>query len=112
MASGRGTCGRSPPEALTMDRPTDPSLMSRRTWLHASALIGLYAGVARATGATALAHGEPAADAIVIDAGLPGAASLTRSAEAQARVEVLRDDLAELFYGRLVPAWRARGVRG
>ena len=63
-----------------MDRPTDPSLMSRRTWLQASALIGLYAGVARATGATALAHGEPAADAIVIDAGLPGTASLTRSA--------------------------------
>jgi hypothetical protein len=37
---------------------------------------------------------------------------LARGARTQARVEMLGDDIAELFYGRLGPAWRERGVRG
>jgi hypothetical protein len=95
-----------------MDTPVDSTLLTRRAWLQGSALLALVA--CAATGARALApslSGLPA-DALVIDAGLPDATTLARGAGSHARVEMLGDDLGELFYGRLAPAWRERGVRG
>jgi hypothetical protein len=86
--------------------------LTRRSCLQGSALIALYAWAAGGARAAAQALGTPPVDAIVIDAGLPDAAILARDAWTEARVELLSDDLAELFYGRLVPGWRVRGVRG
>ena len=87
-------------------------MLTRRSWLQGSALITLYAWAAGGGRAAASALGRLPADAIVIDAGLADATALAHGAAAQGRVEMLDDDLADLFYGRLVPAWRERGVRG
>lgn len=86
---------------------------SRRLCLQkGSALIGLAACMS--TGARALARppDRASADIIVIDSALPGAADWAGDAASRGRVEVLSDDLAALFCGRLVPAWRRGGVRG
>lgn len=90
----------------------DPTL-TRRSWLTSSALMALY--VWTSTGARGLAPKTLSAlrvDAIIIDAGLPESATLARGARSQVRVEMLDDDVAELFYGRLGSTWRERGVRG
>jgi hypothetical protein len=96
---------------MDLQSPTAATL-TRRSWLQGSALIALYAWAAGGARAAAQALGKPPVDAIVIDAGLPEAATLARAAWTGARVEMLADDPAELFYGRLVPGWRERGVRG
>jgi len=95
-----------------MSTPLDAAKLTRRSWLQGSALIALYAWTP--AGARVLAPAPPGvyADAIVIDAALPGARALAHEAQALARVEMLADDVAELFYGRLAPAWRDHGVRG
>jgi len=95
-----------------MDTQFAAATLTRRSCLQGSALIALYAWAATGARAVAPTLGGLPVDAIVIDAGLPEAATLVRDAGSQARVEMLGDDLAELFYGRLVPAWRERGVRG
>jgi hypothetical protein len=95
-----------------MDTQTDSNRLTRRTWLQGTALVALYAWAAAGARAAAPALGNLHADAIVIDAGLPEATSLARGARTQAHVEMLDDDVAELFYGRLSPIWRERGVRG
>lgn len=89
-----------------------PATLTRRSCLQGSALIALYAWAATGARAVAPALGGLPVDAIVIDAGLPEAATLRRGAQSQARVQMLDDDVAELFYGRLGPAWREHGVRG
>jgi hypothetical protein len=85
--------------------------LTRRSWLQGSALIALYAWAGGARAAARALRMTPV-DAIVIDSSLPEAATLARDARTEARVEMLGDDLAELFYGRLVPGWRERGVLG
>ena len=95
-----------------MDAQPAAATLTRRSWLQGSALIALYAWASTGARAVAPALAVLPTDALVIDAGLPEATTLARDAGAQARVEMLGDDLAELFYGRLVPAWRKRGVRG
>lgn len=95
-----------------MDAQFSASMLTRRTWLQGSSLIALYAWAAGGARGAVPALGGLPADAIIVDAGLAEASTLAHGAEAQARVEMLGDDVAELFYGRLVPAWRERGVRG
>ncbi len=85
---------------------------TRRSCLKGSALLALYAWAATGPRAMGVSLSGLSASAIVIDTGLPDAAVLAGRAGAQARVEMLGDDVAELFYGRLVPLWRADGVRG
>ena len=89
------------------------AVLTRRTLLRNSALVALYAWAVR----DAHSMAPPAlaglgVDAVVIDAGLPEATTLARGAREHARVEMLDDDVAELFYGRLGPTWRERGIRG
>jgi hypothetical protein len=93
-------------------RSPTAATLTRRSCLQGSALIALYAWAAGGARVVAQALGTPSVDAVVIDARLPEAATQARDAWTDARVELLRDDVAELFYGRLVPVWRARGVRG
>ena len=95
-----------------MDSPLEPNLLTRRSWLRCSALMALAAWAATGARGAAAALGGLHVDAIIIDAGLAEAAALARGARAQARVEMVEHDIAELFYGRLAPAWRERGVRG
>ncbi len=85
---------------------------TRRSCLKGSALLALYAWAATGPRAMGVSLSGLSASAIVIDTGLPDAAVLAGRAGAQARVEMLGDDVAELFYGRLVPLWRADGVAG
>ncbi len=95
-----------------MGAPVDSNLLTRRSWLQGSALIALHAWAATGARAAVPALAGLHVDAIIIDAGLPEAVTLARAARAQARVEMLDHDVAELFYRRLVPAWRGHGVRG
>jgi hypothetical protein len=86
--------------------------LTRRSWLQGSALLAMYAWATTDVHGVAPALADFRVDAIIIDAALPEAAKLARGARAQDRVEMLDDDVAELFYMRLSPAWRERGVRG
>jgi hypothetical protein len=95
-----------------MDTQPEYNRFTRRFWLRGSALVALYAWAATGARAAVPALGGLHADAVVIDAGLREATALARGARAQARVEMLDDDIAELFYGRLSPTWRELGVRG
>jgi len=96
-----------------METQLDSNRLTRRSWLQGASLIALYAWAATSARAAAPpALGDLRADAIVIDARLPEATTLARGARTQARVEMLDDDIGELFYGRLGPAWREGGVRG
>ena len=95
-----------------MDDALDALRLTRRAWLRGSALLALYGWAATGARAAAPKLGNLSADALVIDGGLPEAANLARGTNGVAHVELLHDDVAELVYGRLGPAWRARGVRG
>jgi hypothetical protein len=90
----------------------EPTMLTRRSWLQGSALIALYAWAVTDARAAVPALGGLHTDAIVIDAGLREASVLARGAQSQARVEIMNDDVAELFYGRLSPVWCEHGVRG
>jgi hypothetical protein len=98
-----------------MDIPFVGATTTRRSCLKGAAAVGLYvlatSGGARAMAAATLS--ELPLNAIVIDSGVPGVADVAAGSKfGVARVERFGDDLAELFYGRLVPAWRSDGVRG
>ena len=98
-----------------MDTPFAAATATRRSCLKASALVGLYvwasSGGARAMAAATLS--DLPVNAIVIDLGVPGVADFASGSKfGVARVEMFGDDVAELFYGRLVPGWRSHGVRG
>jgi hypothetical protein len=86
--------------------------LTRRSYLQGSALCALYVCAARAAGAATFSSTGLSIDAIVVEAGLPQASQLVKEAASRGRVELLRDDVADLFYGRLVPQWRSHGVRG
>ena len=86
--------------------------LSRRSWLQGSALLALYAWAANgARAAPPQISDLRAADTLLIDAQLPEAATLKLRASAVTRVEILKDDVGELFYGRLLPGWRTDGLR-
>jgi hypothetical protein len=98
-----------------MDTPFVAATTTRRSCLKGAAAVGLYvlasSGGARAMAAAALS--EMPVNAIVIDSGVPGGADFVGGSKfGVARVEMFGDDLAELFYARLVPVWRSSGVRG
>ena len=86
--------------------------LTRRSWLQGSALLALYVWATTDANGVAPALADSRVDAIIIDVALPEATTLARGARPQARVEMLDDDVAELFYMRLSPGWRERGVRG
>jgi hypothetical protein len=95
-----------------MTSRTASTLLTRRSWLQGSALLALYACATGGARALTPRFRSIAANAVVIDAGLPEAAALADSWDAGVRLEMLHDDVAELFYERLAPAWRGSGVRG
>jgi hypothetical protein len=94
-----------------MDAPPGPVVLTRRSCLQGLALLAVQTWAAGGARAAAPPPDGLPADAIVIDAGLPDASNLARGARGHARLEMLSDDVAELFYDRLVPMWRERGVR-
>lgn len=94
-----------------MDQP-ESMMLSRRSWLQGSALLALYAWASTGARSAVPSLDVLQTDAIVIDAGLSDWTSLARAARAQSHIEVLYDDVAELYYQRLCPIWCERGVRG
>lgn len=95
-----------------MNQESETTLLTRRSWLQGTALVALYAWATAGARATIPALDSLQMDAIVIDAGLSDSATLARAARTQARVEMLYDDVAALFYQRLCPTWCEHGVRG
>ncbi len=85
--------------------------LSRRSWLQGSALLALYAWAAHGARAAAPTSDLGAAETLVVDAQLPEAAALSHRASAVTQVEILKGDVGELFYGRLLPGWRTHGLR-
>jgi hypothetical protein len=97
-----------------MDTSFLAATTTRRSCLKGSALVGLYVwAISGSVRAMTAALSELPVNAIVIDAGVPGVADFASGSKfGVARIEMFGDDLAELFYGRLVPVWRSYGVRG
>jgi hypothetical protein len=86
--------------------------MTRRSCLQGSAIVALHALTANRLWAMAPLRDAVQIDALIVERVLPDAPGLVRDAESHTRVEMLGDDPAQLFYGRLVPGWRQQGLRG